>query len=430
MSLILTLPRLGETMEEGRIVGWIKRPGEPFRRGETLVEIETDKTVVELPAVVDGVLEEILAAEGVQIRVGDPLCRYVGEALKAQNHEGDSRSVAELEAAGAPFEHPDRRLAALPTEFYRCRATPKARRMARQRGVELAAILGTGRRSRIEARDVETYVPRATQKLESNAEPELHQGPGLQFSDAPLGCIAYREWSGQVARPLLLAIHGFGGDAQTWSLLARILSRRGQRVLALDLPSHGATPVIAKGIDDLVELVGDFIDRLPEPSVDLVGHSLGGAVAARVALRLKKRVNRITLIAPAGVGTEIDAQFIDGLAQVNTGEGLRHLLQRIALRPPVLSSRELDAMATSLGLGQRLVALGANIVRDGRQQIDILSDLKSLEGRVRLIWGLDDRVIPWMQATRVGSGIPVHFIAKAGHMPQWDRPEKLASLFS
>ena len=90
MSFILTLPRLGETMEEGQIGKWIKKPGDQFRRGETLVEIETDKTAVELPALVDGVLQEVLAAEGAQIKVGDPLCRYDSEAFQADNQEGNT----------------------------------------------------------------------------------------------------------------------------------------------------------------------------------------------------------------------------------------------------------------------------------------------------------------------------------------------------
>ena len=90
------MPRLGETMEEGRIVGWIKKPGDPFRRGEILLEIETDKTIVEMPALVDGVLGEILAAEGVQIKVGEPLCRYGGKsALEAERQESGSRAPSQ-----------------------------------------------------------------------------------------------------------------------------------------------------------------------------------------------------------------------------------------------------------------------------------------------------------------------------------------------
>jgi pyruvate dehydrogenase E2 component (dihydrolipoamide acetyltransferase) len=179
MLLTLTLPRLGETMEEGRIVGWIKKSGDAFRRGETLVEIETDKTVVELPALVDGVLEEIFAVEGAQIKVGDPLCRYVSEALQADSQERNRPGAAKLEPASAQPQHAISLATASSTEPHRCRATPKARRIARHRGVDLAALQGTGRRLRIEARDVEAYIPRATHRLDTSAERELSQGPSL-----------------------------------------------------------------------------------------------------------------------------------------------------------------------------------------------------------------------------------------------------------
>jgi len=77
-------------MEEGRIAKWIKKPGDRFSRGETLVEIESDKTVVELPAFVDGVMQEILASEGAQVQVGEPICRYVTESAEADSTKGST----------------------------------------------------------------------------------------------------------------------------------------------------------------------------------------------------------------------------------------------------------------------------------------------------------------------------------------------------
>jgi pyruvate dehydrogenase E2 component (dihydrolipoamide acetyltransferase) len=82
MLVTYKLPRLGETMEEGQIGKWLKKPGDAFRRGDILVEIETDKTAVELPALVDGVLKEILAPDGAQVKVGDPICRYEIESAR------------------------------------------------------------------------------------------------------------------------------------------------------------------------------------------------------------------------------------------------------------------------------------------------------------------------------------------------------------
>jgi len=430
MPLTLTLPQLGETMEEGRIVAWIKRPGDSFRRGEILVEVESDKTVVELPALTDGVLGEILAAEGAMIKVGDPIARYESAAPQAERDLGNRPAQTPLEATKSSTRPASTGSGALHPAEGRARATPKARRIARARGLALTAIRGTGRRSRIEARDVEALTSSETTDLHLRARREAMQGQEVKFCETPSGRIAYREWSGETVsdRPLI-ALHGLGGDGQTWALLASILYRRGRRVIAPDLPSHGATTCTAKSLDELVHQMGEFFEQLPESSLELVGHSLGGAVAARVALRLAHRLDRLTLIAPAGLGQEIDAEFVHGLAHLTTGAQLAGWLERIAIRPPVLSSLQLDAMAASLSSGRRLVGLAADLVQEGRQHLKILGDLKSLEGRVRLVWGLEDRVIPWAQAVRAGSGIPVHFMADAGHMPQWDQPEKLAALF-
>ena len=60
---IFSLPRMGETMEEGTVLNWLKSPGDSFKRGEVLLELETDKMVVEVPALEDGDLLEILASE-------------------------------------------------------------------------------------------------------------------------------------------------------------------------------------------------------------------------------------------------------------------------------------------------------------------------------------------------------------------------------
>jgi len=96
MSAILTLPRLGETMESGRINAWLVEAGAPFRRGDALLEVETDKLLVEVPALEDGEIVEILAEAGITVSVGDALARstlrYKGGDLalpyRSWNQEG------------------------------------------------------------------------------------------------------------------------------------------------------------------------------------------------------------------------------------------------------------------------------------------------------------------------------------------------------
>jgi pyruvate dehydrogenase E2 component (dihydrolipoamide acetyltransferase) len=389
----LTLPRLGETMASGRVVGWLKHPGDAFRRGETLVEIESDKTVVELPALADGVLREIFAREGQDIAVGEPLCRFEGSGAEGPDHphpnplpEGEGALPLPL-GLGREADQGRGGGAASPAKL---RATPLARRLAAANGLALPSLRGTGRRGRIEARDVRAA--------------SAPSAPALPQASAPI-----------------LLLHGFGGDAQSWSGFIPHLARAGRVATALDLAG-----------DSLAALVGAvtaWLDGSGGAPVELVGHSLGGAVATLAARSRPHRVARLTLLAPAGLGSEIDADFVHGMAQVRSGGGLAHLLRRLAVRPPPLSAAQLDTMAQALG-GGRLTALAEALAAGGRQQIDIVPDLAALAMPVRIVWGLEDRIIPWTQATRAGSRVALHLIQGAGHMAHWDRPEEVAALFA
>ncbi len=168
MTSVFKLPLLGETMETGRVALWLKRPGDSFRRGETILEVETDKTVVEVPALNDGMLVEILAEQGAQLRVGEPLCVIRSDV--------SSEVAAPIAAAPAPPRPAPAAAAARAAIFptgeaaapaqrqandRRLRATPRARRLAQQRGIDIADVVGAGRRGRVEARDVVAYRDKA-----------------------------------------------------------------------------------------------------------------------------------------------------------------------------------------------------------------------------------------------------------------------------
>ena len=99
MEKTLTLPRLGETMEEGTVLAWSKISGEEYDRGDILLELETDKMVVEVPALEDGKILEILADEGAVVAIGEPIARVEVESSEAV-FEADS--VPETTPQSAP----------------------------------------------------------------------------------------------------------------------------------------------------------------------------------------------------------------------------------------------------------------------------------------------------------------------------------------
>jgi pyruvate dehydrogenase E2 component (dihydrolipoamide acetyltransferase) len=150
----LELPRMGETMEEGEIVVWIKKVGDSVKRGETVAEIQTDKIVAEMPALEDFVLEEILAPEGTIVKVGQPLARI--------------RRAGEMAGASVPAKVSAMSLAPTPQVAVSSpkvetsslvattivRASPAARRVARELNVNLSSVTGTGPRGRVTTEDI------------------------------------------------------------------------------------------------------------------------------------------------------------------------------------------------------------------------------------------------------------------------------------
>src|SRR5262245_45420492 len=135
MSVVnLPLPRLGETMDEGRIVAWMKQPGDAFKRGDILLEVETDKTVVEVPALQDGVMVEHLAAEAEMIPVDTPIARI--DVVGAKIAPAAATAASQPKAAAT-----QRRQAALPVSTGDdLRASPRARRLARDHRIPLSGI--------------------------------------------------------------------------------------------------------------------------------------------------------------------------------------------------------------------------------------------------------------------------------------------------
>jgi pyruvate dehydrogenase E2 component (dihydrolipoamide acetyltransferase) len=158
----VTLPRLGQGMESGTIVRWLKSEGERVEKGEPLYELDTEKVTQEVEADAGGVVLKILAGEGEEIEVGKPVAVIgePGEEVPAEAAAPAAEPAAEPASDGHRAEpEPPRAEPAVqprPVESEgRIKASPLARRIARERGVDLAGITGTGPDGRIVAEDVE-----------------------------------------------------------------------------------------------------------------------------------------------------------------------------------------------------------------------------------------------------------------------------------
>jgi pyruvate dehydrogenase E2 component (dihydrolipoamide acetyltransferase) len=215
MATDVTMPRLSDSMEEGTVLKWIVEEGGEVKRGEPLVEIETDKANMTYEADTDGVLVEVVAKEGDTLAIGEVIAR-IGEAgeAKAGGEEKDEEPEAEAEPepeedeeqpeedeggdepeaeteepeAEEPEPEPEEKQTATATaerpsssngagDGERVKASPVARRMARELGVELARLEGSGPGGRIVKADVQAAADGGAAKAEpAEEEPQKEKG--------------------------------------------------------------------------------------------------------------------------------------------------------------------------------------------------------------------------------------------------------------
>lgn len=401
MSLAtLKMPRLGETMEQGEITTWLVEVGQSFARGEAILEVETDKTVVEYPALGAGTLTEIIADEGDTVPVGDPIARIELGDVEDWTGVDQDDEVADL----ADITSPKSDAQTLPVQprakGQRPRATPVARKLARQAGIDIGTITGTGRRDRVEAEDVRNALGNDTEA-------------GIRISHG----IAYLK-TGPATGTAYLFLHGFAGDHTGFSALASGLKRAGRLAVSLDLPGHGATEIDAKSSDELSANLTSFArSQMAGKPFHLVAHSLGAVPAMVLAQTLD--LASLTLIAPVGIGAAINKKFLGGMAAPTSTRSVADLLEQLTKKPNGLSDSAIETIFAELGRG-RLVDLADDLKS---QPIDLIPVLEKIsqETPTRILIGQDDHILGPVDSFKLPPEIAVHSFRQTGHMPHWEQ---------
>ncbi len=147
MLIEVKVPQLSESVSEATLLAWHKKVGEAVKRDENLIDIETDKVVLELPAPADGVLSKIVKGDGGTVKAG--------EVIATIDTDGKGAAAAPAQAAAAPAPKPASAPAPAPKSVTSpAPAMPAARKMAEEKGIETASIAGTGKGGRVTKADV------------------------------------------------------------------------------------------------------------------------------------------------------------------------------------------------------------------------------------------------------------------------------------
>ena len=300
MATDVVMPRLSDSMEEGTVLKWLVEQGGEVKRGEPLVEIETDKANMTYDADTDGVLIEVLASEGDTLAVGEVIARIGsdGEGPRATGdrpQEKEEEPEPEPEAEEKPQPEPEAEEKPKPKPSSengageRVKASPVARRMAAEMGVELAALEGSGPGGRIVKADIEAAAQGAPPKPKEEA--------------------ATSEARAQSPQPIATGTTGAKGEVQAQELtkLQQVVSRRMAE-------SKATVPDFALQVDVDMTACVELRAKLKEVSDPAPSFNDMIVKACAAALREHPRVNgsyrdgRFELYERVNVGVAVAAQ--------------------------------------------------------------------------------------------------------------------------
>ncbi len=423
MATEIIFPRVDMDMRSGRFSRWLVEEGEPVAKGEPLFEIETDKAAMEIDAPASGILRGVRAARGEEVPVGAAVGWIVsdGEAWRDPMPGQPAAAPPDLvsEAAVLPAGIAPPTVAADPPVAL-LRATPLARREARRLAIDLHAVPGSGPRGRVLAADL--LREQAAAVLPDAAAPTPRR-TGL-----------HREWRGQPKHATglpLVFLHGFGSDLSGWRAVSSHLDAT-HRLLLVDLPGHGRSEAAGSpGFDDLVDAVQAVLDEEGVSRCVLVGHSLGGAVALGLLDAGTVEIAALCLVAPAGLGPDIDGGFLSGLLRARSEASLAPWLRQLFADPAIVTPAFVRATLRGrtgdhLDCQRRLTE---RAFPDGTQAVS----LRHLLGRVtmpaKVIWGTQDTIIPPRHAAALPGRIALHRI-EAGHMPHVEAAPLVSALIA
>ncbi len=152
------MPKLSDTMLEGTLVKWLKKVGDKIEIGDIIAEVETDKATMEMEAFEEGVLTDIIVPEGGVVKVGEPLAVLDGDRKSAAAKPAPLPAAAPAQKSASVPQSPvpptPKPRAGAPADGPRVKASPLAKKIARERGVDLSGVSGTGPGGRILAADV------------------------------------------------------------------------------------------------------------------------------------------------------------------------------------------------------------------------------------------------------------------------------------
>lgn len=285
------------------------------------------------------------------------------------------------------------------------------------------ALLGVMADSDVSDADIDAYIASYVMPVADEGD-DADAGPATLWAEVDGLRVRYARRGAAEGMPVLF-IHGFGGDLDNWLFNIDAVGENAP-VLALDLPGHGQSTVALPGasIQALADFVAHFMAAVGVERAHLVGHSMGGAIAAQMAVAHPQRVASVSLIASAGLGPEINTGYTEGFAKAGSRRELKPVLEQLFNDPSLVGRQMIDDVLKYKrldGVEALLLALNQGIFDGGRQAEQPGLALESTGVPVLVVWGRSDRIVPVAHAGNAPAGATVEVFEDAGHMVQMEK---------
>ena len=418
------LPKVDMDMTHGTLAVWHVAEGEIVKQGAPLFDIETDKAAMEVEAPATGRLHHIAVKPGDKVPVGTIVAWIYPEGMAVGLPPGivkaalKTQPIMQVVAPPQICESSD-----APATLAR-RATPAARKAARDSGLTLSEVTGTGPLGRIQRDDVTGLL---TQRS-AYVAPETTAAAGWIRESGPLN-LSRRKGDG---KPVFL-LHGFTADSQSWAPFEKALGPA-RPLLRIDLPGHGKSPKRqVRSFQDLSHMIVEAFDEATRDveAVHIVGHSLGAALALALADIRGRRIASLTLIAPTGLGPEIDAAALNGIVRASRVESLAPWLRKLTATPEGISDDYARAAMRSredASLRACQADMATALFPDGVQAFDLRAALKRIDVPTQILWGRSDHIVPPAHGILAEGEFALHLLTGAGHIPQIECPDRVARI--
>jgi pyruvate dehydrogenase E2 component (dihydrolipoyllysine-residue acetyltransferase) len=283
----------------------------------------------------------------------------------------------------------------------------------------LMAVVGEG----ASAAEVDAFIKKFDEEFAAAASKAAAEGPASGKVTVAGRQVNYLK-AGQAEGTPIIFVHGFAGDLNSWMFNQPVLAQD-HTTYAIDLPGHGGSDKsVSEGtVREFAEALAGFMDALAIERAHFVGQSLGGAIVLQLAAQKPARAASLTAISSAGLGPDINMDYVEGFISATGRKDLKPQLEKLFAEPnlvsrdminDVLKYKRLDGVDSVL----RKTAEGA--FGGGKQKADLRAKLAAINVPVQVIFGAKDQIIPAEHAKGLPANVKVHVLPTAGHMPHME----------